>query len=70
VGIAYVVDGAVFHWAVAVMLHTLERIYTYLRRGRVCHGGLPDSLEHSDHPAIQRSLGGVVQLLGRVEAQW
>ena len=48
-------DGAVFHCTVAVLLHILlERIYTYLRRGHVSHGGLPDRLEHSERLAIGR----------------
>ena len=47
-------DGVVFHCAVAVILHTLERIYTYLCRGHVGHGGLPDRLEYSDRLAIER----------------
>jgi hypothetical protein len=47
-------DGVIFHCAVAVMLHTHERIYTYLRRGHVGHGGLPGRLGYSDCLAIER----------------
>ena len=47
-------DGAVFPCAVAVMLHTLERSYTYYRRGYVGHNVLPDRLERANRLAIRR----------------
>jgi hypothetical protein len=45
-------DGVVFPCAVAVMLHTLERSYTYCRRGYVGHNILPGRLERAGRLAI------------------